>query len=165
MKNSAAKRVNIIAVIATGMFLGSALMIGLTFGPYWRGLAPAQLAQAFPQDWIHIAWTIIPTALVQTLFLALSTWWAWPRQDVRNLWLSALGLWVLNGLITSFYHVPVVFKAMSGSYTLDELGTVLTTWLALHWLRVVIALLTAYFAVNAALRDAMLPGERIERIQ
>lgn len=161
MKYSVIQQVNTIAVIATGMFAGGGLMVGVTFGLSWSGLEPAQLAQAFPQDWIHFAWTIIPIALVQTFFLALSTALAWSRRDIRNLWLIALGLWILNGVITSVYHVPVVFKAMSGSYTPDELASTVTTWLALHWLRIVIALATAYFAVSAALQDNILTGKQI----
>lgn len=161
MKYSVIQRVNIIAAITTGMFAGGGLMVGVSFGIRWRGLEPAQLIQAFPQDWIHMAWTIIPIALVQTLFLALSLRLAWPRRDIRNLWLTALGLWIVNGVITSVYHVPVVFRVMSGSYTPDELPSVVTTWLVFHWLRIVIALTTAYFAVSAALKEAMQAGQKV----
>ncbi|MGB3496032.1 MAG: hypothetical protein WBA57_25105 [Elainellaceae cyanobacterium] len=163
MKYSVTQHVNTIAVIATGMFAGIGLMVGVTFGLRWSSLEPAQLIQAFPQDWIQIAWTIIPIALVQTVFLALSTRLAWSRRNVRNLWLIALGLWIVNGVMTSIYHVPVVFQAMSGSYTPDELASTVTTWLALHWLRIVIALLTAYFAVSAALKDAILTVKQSHR--
>ncbi len=161
MKYSVIQKVNIIAVIATGMFAGGGLMVGVTLGLRWSDLEPAQLVHDFPQDWIYMAWTIIPVALIQTLFLALSVRLAWPRRNIRNLWLTALGLWIVNGVITSVYHVPVVFRAMSGSYTADELPSVVTTWLGLHWLRIAIALTTAYFAVSAALKDAMRVGQQI----
>ncbi|NJL54677.1 MAG: hypothetical protein HC838_01240 [Spirulinaceae cyanobacterium RM2_2_10] len=160
MKYSVIQQVNTIAVIATGMFAGGGLMVGVTLGLRWSSLEPAQLVHDFPQDWIYMAWTIIPIALVQTVFLALSVRLAWSRRNVRNLWLMALGLWIVNGVITSVYHVPVVFKAMSGSYTPDVLASTVATWLALHWLRVAIALLTAYIAISAALQDAMFTVKR-----
>ncbi|NJL54381.1 hypothetical protein HC928_03720 [bacterium] len=161
MKYSVIQQVNTIAVIATGMFAGGGLMVGVTLGLRWSSLEPAQLVHDFPQDWIHMAWAIIPIALVQTLFLALSLRLAWPKHKIRNLWLTALGLWIVNGVITSVYHVPIVFRAMSGSYTPDELPSVVTTWLVFHWLRIMISLTTAYLAVSAALKEAMQAGQQI----
>ncbi|NJL86242.1 MAG: hypothetical protein HC886_10050 [Leptolyngbyaceae cyanobacterium SM1_1_3] len=64
MKDSVVQKINIISAIATGMFAGGVLMVGVTFGLRWSRLDPAQLVQDFPQDLIYIAATIIPIALV-----------------------------------------------------------------------------------------------------
>lgn len=161
MKDSVVQRIDIISAIATSMFAGGGLIVDVTFGLRWSRLEPAQLVQDFPQDWIYIAATIIPITLVQTLLLAWSTRLAWPRREIRNLWLLALGLSIVNGVITSIYHVPIVFRAMSGSYTPDELPSVVTTWLVFHWLRIMIALTTAYLAISAALKEAIQAGKQI----
>ncbi|MBI1391953.1 MAG: hypothetical protein GC152_04350 [Alphaproteobacteria bacterium] len=149
------------AVIATGLFAGGALMVGLSFGIVFLGLGdlvPAmtgeQLVQLFPRYWLAIACAIIPIALVKTYALAASALAAPKATPVRRLWSWSLGLWLLNAAITAGYHVQVVIAAFMEKYSADEIVGVIELWVGLHWIRVAIALGSFLLAVLATARAA-----------
>jgi len=154
------KQSNFIAVIATGLFAGGGTMVGLSFGFIFLGLGnlvPAmtgeQLVELFPKYWIAIACTIIPVALIKTGSLAVAFFTAPKGTDVRRLWLWAFGLWLLNCGITAGYHVQVVIGSFMGKYSPEVMFGTIQLWIALHWIRVALALASfvlAIFAINRA---------------
>lgn len=155
------KRSNFMAVVSTGLFAGGGTMVGLTFGIIFLGLGglvPAmsgeQLVELFPKYWIAIACTIIPVALTKTTSLAISTFTAPKGSAERRLWLWSFGLWLINGAITAGYHVQVVIASFMGKYSPEEMVGTIQLWIALHWIRVALALASFVLAILAVTRSS-----------
>jgi hypothetical protein len=147
-----ASKIDLTSTIAAGTFAGAQLMIGVSFALQWRVLTGDELVAQFAGDWIHIATTTIPFALLQTVFIPLSLYQARKNQPVRKLWVIALGAWLVNCTITSFYHFPVVWASMHGGYTAQDITGVIDQWVLVHWLRVALGYAVFLFAVLATLR-------------
>lgn len=155
------KRSNFMAVLSTGLFAGGGTMVGLSFGIVFLGLGglvPAmsgqQLVELFPKYWIAIACTIIPVALTKTASLAIAFFTSPKGSQVRKLWLWAFGFWLLNCAITVGYHVQVVIGSFMGKYSADEMVGTIQLWIALHWIRVMLALASFVLAILAVARTA-----------
>ncbi|MBI1394035.1 MAG: hypothetical protein GC152_14975 [Alphaproteobacteria bacterium] len=153
------KRSNFTAVIATGLFAGGGTMVGLSFGAVFLGLGNLvptmpgeQLVELFPKYWIAIACTIIPVALTKTASLAIASFTAPKGSAVRRLWLWAFGLWLVNCAITVGYHVQVVIASFMGKYSPEEMVSTIQLWIALHWIRVALALASFVLAILAVTR-------------
>jgi hypothetical protein len=145
--------INLLSIITAGIFAGGTLMIGVSFGLRWSGLGADELLSAFPSDWKNIATTIIPFALLQTVFIPLSLYFAWQNKPCRRLWISALVLWFANCTITSVYHFPVVLNALDAAYSVSDIAGVVSQWLWWHWPRVLLGFATFFFTILAALRS------------
>ncbi|MGX6646558.1 hypothetical protein ACWCOP_01295 [Maricaulaceae bacterium MS644] len=155
------KRSSFLAVLSTGLFAGGGTMVGLSFGIVFLGLGglvPAmsgeQLVALFPKYWIAIACTIIPVALTKTASLATATFSAPKGSNERRLWLWSFGLWLVNCAITVGYHVQVVIGSFMGNYTPDEMVGTVQLWVALHWIRVALALASFALAILAITRSS-----------
>lgn len=147
------------AVMSTGLFAGGGTMVGLSFGIVFLGLGSlvpamtgAQLVELFPKYWIAIACTIIPVALTQTASLAIATFTAPKGSDVRRLWFWSFGLWLVNCAITIGYHVQVVIGSFMNKYSPEEMVGTIQLWIALHWIRVALALASFVLAILAITR-------------
>lgn len=149
------RRTDIIAVLAAGTFAGAQLMIGISFGAQWRAASAADLVAHFAGDWINIATTIIPFALIQTVALPLALYFAWPNAPARKLWIVALAGWLINCTITSAYHFPVVWAAMHDRYLATEMHDVVAQWVAVHWVRIALGYAVFLSALLATLRGGM----------
>jgi hypothetical protein len=145
-------RSDLVATIAAGTFAGAQLMIGISFGAQWSQMTAPQLSEAFSGDWINIAATIIPFALLQTIALPLSLYLAWGHAPARKLWTAALASWLINCTNTASYHFPVVWTSMQGGYSPAEIAAVVDTWVLVHWFRIVLGYMTFYFALRATMR-------------
>jgi len=155
------KRSNFMAVLSTGLFAGGGTMVGLSFGIVFLGLGglvPAmggeQLVDLFPKYWIAIACTIIPVALTKTASLAIASFTAPKGSHVRQLWFWSLGLWLINCAITAGYHVQVVIASFMGKYSADEMVATIQLWVALHWIRVALAMASFVLAIIAVTRSS-----------
>ena len=144
---------NTLTCVSAGVFAGGTLMVELSFGFKWQDLLPEELLFAFPNDWKHIATTIIPFALLQTFLFPIALYLSWQNKAARLFWLLALGLWLANCTITSVYHFPIVLKAIDGNYDVSQISQVVEQWLIYHWPRVLLGFATAYFAVLAAVKS------------
>ena len=158
------KRSNFLAVLSTGLFAGGGTMVGLSFGIVFLGLGglvPAmsgeQLVALFPKYWIAIACTIIPVALTKTASLATATFSAPKGSNVRRLWLWSFGLWLVNCAITVGYHVQVVIGSFMGKYAPEDIVGTIQLWIALHWIRVALALASFVLAILAVTRSSSKP--------
>lgn len=145
-------RAEIVAVLAAGTFAGAQLMIGVSFGAQWRAASGAALAARFATDWINIATTIVPFALLQTLALPLALYSAWQNAPARTLWIVALAGWLINCTITSAYHFPVVWAAMHERYLAADMHDVVAEWVAVHWVRIALGYAVFLSALLAMLR-------------
>ena len=155
------KRSNFLAVLSTGLFAGGGTMVGLSFGVVFLGLgglvpsmSGEQLVALFPKYWIAIACTIIPVALTKTASLAIAFFTSLKGSQVRKLWLWALGFWLLNCAITVGYHVQVVIGSFMGKYAPEDMVGTIQLWIALHWIRVALALASFVLAILAVTRSA-----------
>lgn len=146
------RRTDLIAVLAAGTFAGAQLMIGISFAAQWRAMNDTDLLAHFAGDWINIATTIIPFALLQTIVLPLSLYFAWKNNSARQAWVISLVTWLINCTITAAYHFPVVWGAMQGEYAASQMHTVVAQWVAVHWIRIALGYATFHFAVLATLR-------------
>lgn len=158
------KRSNFMATLSTGLFAGGGTMVGLSFGIVFLGLGglvPAmsgeQLVALFPKYWIAIACTIIPVALTKTASLATAALTAPKGSDVRRLYAWSFGLWMINAAITVGYHLQVVIAAFRGQYSPEEMVGTIQLWIALHWIRVALALASFVLAILAVVRTAGKP--------
>lgn len=147
-----ASKIDLTSTIAAGTFAGAQLMIGISFALQWRAMTGDELVAQFAGDWIHIATTIIPFALLQTVFIPLSLYLARKDKPVRKLWAIALGAWLANCFVTSFYHFPVVWASMHGGYTALDITGVIDQWVFVHWLRIALGYAVFLFAVLATVR-------------
>lgn len=145
-------KIDLTSTVAAGTFAGAQLMIGVSFAMQWGAMTGAELVAKFAGDWVHIATTIIPFALLQTVFIPLSLYLARKNKAVRNLWAIALVAWLTNCTVTSFYHFPVVWASMHGGYTAQEMTGVIESWVLVHWLRIVLGYIVLLFAILATVR-------------
>lgn len=145
-------RSDVVATLAAGTFAGAQLMIGVSFGAQWSQMTSSELAADFSGDWINIATTIIPFALLQTIVIPLSLYLAWGHTPARRLWTLSLATWLINCVITASYHFPVVWISMQGGYSPAEIGGVVDNWVLVHWVRILLGYLTFLFALLATMR-------------
>ncbi|MEH6755891.1 MAG: hypothetical protein V7676_00095 [Parasphingorhabdus sp.] len=132
---------DVTAILAAGTFAGAQLMIGISFGAQWRQMSGPELVAAFTGNWFNIAKTIIPFALLQTIFLPFSLYLAWGNAPARKLWAFSLAIWLINCLITSAYHFPIVWASMQVGYSAAEIAAVVDTWVLVHWVRIALGYL------------------------
>lgn len=145
-------RSDLMATLAAGTFAGAQLMIGVSFGAQWSQMTGAELTASFSGDWINIATTIIPFALLQTIVIPLSLYLAWGHEPARKLWTLSLVGWLINCTITASYHFPVVWTSMQGGYSASEMPGVVDSWVFVHWVRIVLGYLVFLTALMATMR-------------
>lgn len=154
-------KTDLTSTIAAATFAGAQLMIGISFALQWRAMTGDELVARFAGDWVHIATTIIPFALLQTVFIPLSLYRARRNQPVRRLWTLALAAWLTNCTLTSLYHFPVVWASMHGGYTAQEITGVIHQWVLVHWLRIALGYAVLVFALLATVRGNTSLNERL----
>lgn len=145
-------RSDTVATLAAGTFAGAQLMIGVSFGAQWSQMSGSELAARFSGDWINIATTIVPFALLQTVAIAFSLYRAWGDAPARRWWTLSLATWLINCAITAIYHFPIVWTAMQGGYAPGQIAAVVDTWVLVHWVRIGLGYLTFFLALQATLR-------------
>lgn len=144
--------VQILAVVGSAAFAGVMLAIELILGAFWRSLPPTDFLAWFQ---IHspLVQRTIPLVVVPTLLgLVGSIWLSWGEVAARNWWLAALGCIVATLVLTVTYFFPVNATFVAGSIPVESLPTKLDAWLAMHWVRIALALAAAAFGMVAATR-------------
>ncbi|MEA5582700.1 DUF1772 domain-containing protein [Nodularia harveyana UHCC-0300] len=143
MKNIVA----IIAIIAIAAFAGNMINIGMSYATYWQSIDAIAFMQdfqvKFPLLLAPTAATLLP-ALIATL---LSVVFNWKNPVTRSFWLVALFGLFITVAITLIYHLPTNFAFMNLEYSAAEATSKLQTWVLLHWVRVVVAITAAVFAI------------------
>ena len=97
----------------------------------------------FPLLVLPTAATLLP-ALIATL---LSVVFNWSDPEARSFWLIALFGLLLTIAITLTYHLPTNFAFMDLKYSAAKATRKLQIWVLLHWVRVVMAITAAVFAI------------------
>ncbi|MEM8908563.1 MAG: hypothetical protein AAGD05_12000 [Bacteroidota bacterium] len=142
------KFLSYIAIIGIGAFAGNMINIGLSYGVHWQRLEALEFMKVFAIDFPLLLYptaaTLLP-AFLATLVLYFKTK---KGIDAKRYWRNALiGLLIINGLTLS-YHLPLNLKFMAQSIAVEEVGSKLATWLMLHWLRIIIAIIAGIFAIK-----------------
>lgn len=129
-----------VGIAGTAAFVGNMLTIGLGFGGYWQSLEPtvfmAWFAENFFRFLVPTVMSVLPFSLIG---LGASVWFARGDSSVQRYWIGALGCVVVACLITAVYHLPTNLALVSQSMTPEEASATLSTWLTMHWVRVVFA--------------------------
>lgn len=143
---------NFLAIAGSAAFAGVMLSIGLILGPYWRNLPPAEFLAWFAANSGIIARTI-PLVVVPTLIgLVGSTVLSWGDATTRSLWLAALTCIVSLLVLTVFYFFPVNATFDAGTIALADVPGQIDAWLAMHWVRIALALAASGLGFLAAVR-------------
>jgi hypothetical protein len=143
---------NVLAACGAATFAGAMLVIGLTFGAYWKSLAPAAFLDWFSVN-AHLIGRIIPIfAIPATVGLIGSLWLDWSEPSRRGLWIAALVCALGLGAITAVYHLPANSAFIAKSVPLEDVAATLDRWLWLHAARTVLGLAAAVLGVVAMSR-------------
>jgi len=137
----------IVAIIAIAAFAGNMINIGMSYAPYWQSIDPIAFMEdfkiKFPLLLAPTATTLLP-ALIATL---LSVVFNWKNRITRSFWLMALFGLLITVAITLIYHLPTNFAFMNLEYSAAEASSKLQIWVLLHWVRIVVAIAAAVFAI------------------
>lgn len=137
-----------IAIIGIAAFTGNMINIGLSYGIHWLGLEPLDFMKSFAVDFPLLLYPTIVTllpAFIATIVLYFSTT---KSTNAKRNWLYALiGLLLIN-VQTVAYHLPLNLAFMDQAIELTEVNGKLNTWLAFHWVRIVVALLSGVYAMK-----------------
>ncbi len=139
--------VAIVAIIATAAFAGNMINIGMSYARYWQSIDPIAFMEdfkvKFPLLLPPTAATLLP-ALIATL---LSVVFNWNTPATRSLWLVSLFGLLITVAITLIYHLPNNLAFMDLKYSAAKATSRLQIWVLLHWVRVVVAIAAAVFAI------------------
>jgi hypothetical protein len=138
-----------ISIIAIAAFAGNMINIGLSYGIHWQSLDPIAFMESFKVDFPLLLGattvTLMP-AFIATLWLVFASK---DDKSARRYWLYAfIGLMLIN-IQTVAYHLPMNLDFMGLKYTVEEAQSKLQGWIIFHWIRVVVAIVSASFAVKA----------------
>jgi len=143
------KTLSYIAIIAISAFAGNMINIGLSYGIHWLSLEPIAFMESFKVDFPLLlgptSVTLMP-AFIATLCLVFLTK---ENKMERRYWLYAfVGLMLIN-IQTVAYHLPMNLDFMDLKYSAVEATSNLRAWLFFHWIRIIVAIGSAVFAIKA----------------
>ncbi|MEO0687467.1 MAG: anthrone oxygenase family protein [Cyanobacteria bacterium J06649_11] len=137
----------ITAIIATAAFAGNMINIGLSYAIYWQSIDPLFFMEEFS---IHFPLLIIPTAvtLLPALVTTLLAVLLYRKEPVKQkYWLIVFCSLFLTVVITLIYHLPTNIYFLKSAYSASEASSQLETWVILHWVRVLVAIIASVFTI------------------
>lgn len=141
----------ILAITGPAMFAGVMLAIGVILGGYWKSLPPAEFLDWFAQHSGRIQ-NAIPLVVAPTLIgLGGMLWLDWSSPN-RMIWFGAAGCILAVLAITMGYFVPSNATFAAKAIPVDQVSGKLDTWLMIHNLRIVLAVLASVLGVWAISR-------------
>lgn len=142
----------LLAIVGSAAFAGVMLAIALILGPVWRSLPPADFLSWFAANSGIIARTI-PVVLLPTVAgMVGSLMLSWTSVGSRNLWLAAIGCIAVLLVLTVAYFFPMNASFSAGSVPIEDVADRLDAWLAMHWVRIALAILAAGLGLSAVPR-------------
>ncbi|MDH7796228.1 MULTISPECIES: DUF1772 domain-containing protein [unclassified Beijerinckia] len=143
---------NILAISGAAMFAGVMLAIGVILGAYWKSLPPQGFLDWFSQN-NHFVAQVIPFVVAPALIgLAGSLYISWGDTTGRTLWLVASACIIAVLAVTFAYHLPSNAQFAAKAVPLDQVSGKLDSWLLLHSLRIVLALVASILGIVAIAR-------------
>lgn len=141
-----------VTVVASGMFSGVMLFIGISLGGFYQNLPAQQFLDWFATNNSFIQDTIPLVAMPTLLGTILCTALSW-RLPSRKWWLAALLSWLVVAVLTFGFFVPTNATFASGTMPINEAPETLALWLQIHWIRIVFGIAGTTFAYLALSRD------------
>lgn len=141
---------NTLAVCGAAGFAGAMLVIGLSFGAYWKGLPPAAFLDWFGANGFLIGRAIPVFAVPTAIGLAASLWFDRREPEARRFWLAAVARMAALGLVTAAFHLPLNAAFAAKAVPLDQVPAALDRWLWLHAVRIALGLGCAALGMAAA---------------
>ena len=142
-----------LAILGSAAFAGTMLCIGFAFGSYWTSLEPQAFLDWFATNNGFVARSIPIVALPAAIGLLGSLWLAICDARARSLRITAVACMVGVWIVTVAYHFPANAAFANGSVPVGEVASTLRTWLALHALRIALALAAAAIALRATTKS------------
>lgn len=143
------KMLSYISIISIAAFAGNMINIGLSYGIHWQSLDPIAFMETFKVDFPLLlgptAATLMP-AFIATLWLVFLHK---ENKSARRYWLFAFAGLMLINIQTVAYHLPMNLDFMELKYSAVEATSKLQGWLFFHWLRIVVAIVSAVYAIKA----------------
>jgi len=140
-----------ITVVASGMFAGVMLFIGVSLGGFWQSLDAQDFLNWFARNNGFIQDTIpmvsLPTLLGSLLCSIL--FWRFPS---RRRWLAATLCWFGVAILTFGFFVPTNTAFASGQVHTVDVASTLAFWLQVHWARIILGIAGTTFAYLAVSR-------------
>jgi hypothetical protein len=145
------RRVNALAIVASGAFAGGNLFIGLSMGAYWLSLDPLVYMHGFWAQFTTFLYTIMPLFLLTLVGLVLSARLDWDQPRLKRLWLIAIGLYIATSLITLGYHMPENLRLHDALFSADQAASARIYWLVGHIPRIIFSFGIPLLALHAVL--------------
>lgn len=143
------KRVfGIVAIIGTVGYFGNIVNIGLTYSITWQRLDPMVFMQGFETTFLLLLPTVVVTLLPGLIGIIASIRSSKENQDAKKSWRMALYATLVSIVITSAYHLPTNLAFIDQSYDAAQATSKLQLWVALHWVRILLALIASVFAIQ-----------------
>ena len=138
-----------IAIISIAAFAGNMINIGLSYGVHWKSLKSIEFMEVFAIDFPLLlaptAATLLP-AFISTLILFFISK---KNSSTKKYWFySLMSLLVIN-VITVAYFLPLNLDFVNQKIVPLEVEGKLNSWLIFHWLRIILAICSAVFAIKA----------------
>lgn len=140
-----------ITIVASGMFAGVMLFIGITLGGFWKSLAPQQFLDWFATNNMFITSTIPLVAMPTLLGAALCAILFW-RLPTRRWWVAALLSWIVVAVLTIGFFVPTNTAFAAKALPVSDVADTLSLWLQIHWVRIAFGIAGTAFAYLAVSR-------------
>ncbi len=143
------KYIPYVVIIAIGAFAGNMINIGLSYGLHWQSLEPVAFMESFAIDFpLLLAPTMVTLlpAFLGSIYLFFTS----PKgTQTRRYWSYVVIALLIVNVQTAGYHLPLNLKFMDQSIAVADVASNLSMWLFMHWVRVVITLCSAVFALKA----------------
>lgn len=138
-----------ISIIGISAFAGNMINIGLSYAIHWQSLEPVAFMESFKIDFPLLLGTTVATlmpALIATIWMVIVT-----KENIiaRRYWIIALTTLMLINVQTAAYHLPMNLDFMELKYSPAVASSKLQGWIIFHWVRVVIAVISAVSAIKA----------------
>ncbi|WP_127114752.1 anthrone oxygenase family protein [Shimia sediminis] len=140
-----------VTIVASGMFAGVMLFIGITLGGFYQSLPPQQFLNWFATNNGFIQDTIPLVSMPALLGTILCTVLFW-RRPARKWWVATLSCWLGVAVLTFGFFVPTNSAFAAGNMPIADAPETLALWLQIHWIRFVLGMVATAFAYMAVSR-------------
>ena len=138
----------VISIISISAFAGNMINIGLSYGIHWLSLDAMEFMTTFKIDFPLLLGPTVLTLL--PAFIGTLLMYFYTKKDVtlKRYWSISLVCLLIVNLQTVVYHLPVNLGFMDHKYSAIEAASKLKTWIFLHWIRVIVTIVAAVYAIN-----------------
>ena len=138
-----------VAIITSGAYLGNLINMGMVHATFWLTLDPVQFMNDFAGKFDLLVTTLPVTRLPSLIAIIIAIWITRKTLSARNYWLGALLPAIIGLGISAYYFLPMNNGFIEQSFTPEEARTKLEFWYNLHWVRVMLSVVSCLFTFLA----------------